>query len=717
MSAVLPSKPARQASFTAKKIAAPATLKPVTRQFAFGKYREIILAVALFLLLDLGVLVLNFYTSFQIAKDAVSVNLSGRQRMLSQRTAKALLSVEAAQLQGQSTDAAREELRGAVQLFDTTLKGFQKGANVPGGDGKPVFLEAAQGTQAAAILAGAQAIWEPYQEALAPVLSGNASPQQLQLAGNYARSNNLKLLGLMNELTSALEAVATQRANTLRMVQTVGIVLALLNFAFILFKFLRRLRSSDEAIEAVNDENREILSSVREGLFLMTPDFKLGTQLSQSAHTLFDQPLVPGQDFFEVLAPLVSPKALQDARDYAGLLFSPHVKEALVQGINPLSEVQVTTRNRLGQDACRYLSFHFNRVQDGQAVRHLLVTVQDISERVALEHQLGRERQRSQNEFGMLLKAFEADPALLRQFVQRAEEGLMEVNDLLRGTSSVHSEVLIVSALDKAARRIHAIKGDAATLGLDSVATQAHQFESDLQRVRQSGGATGNLGDALLSLPLPLEDLLSKIAALKGLTGLRRDLAQETGDAGPGGLGINEALTRLALQVASDHGKRVEPVVRMGSQADLPGPARDLVREVAVQLVRNAVVHGIEAPASRTAASKPAEGAMAVALVRGETDWMLSVQDDGAGLSAARVRQRLLDLRWYTSDQLEAFSDKQIVAHIFKPGFSTADQVSTHAGRGVGLDLVQSNVQKLAGRLTLHSSAGKGTEFRLTFAA
>ena len=172
-------------------------------------------------------------------------------------------------------------------LRQHALKGFQSGATVPGGDGKLVFLRAAEGQVAAGILAKAQAIWTPYQAALAPVLSARASNGELQTAVDYAKTNNLKLLGLMNELTTALEAVASQRANNLRLVQTVGIVLALLNFAFILFKFLRRLRTSDAAIEAATEENREILTSVREGLFLITPDYKLGSQVSKSPSRSF----------------------------------------------------------------------------------------------------------------------------------------------------------------------------------------------------------------------------------------------------------------------------------------------------------------------------------------------------------------------------------------------------------------------------------------------
>lgn len=693
-----------------KKVAASPARKGATARFSFGKYREIIVAVALFLLFDLGVLILNFYTSFQIAEDALGVNLSGRQRMLSQRTAKALLSVDAARAKDQSTEKELDELKAAVKLFDTSLKAFQTGATVPGGDGKPVFLKAAEGPKAAEILRKAQDIWTPYQAALEPVLAGKATDAQLQAAVDYAKANNLKMLGLMNELTTALEAVAADRASALRMVQTGGIALALLNFAFILFKFLRRLQTSDAAIEAANEENREILASVREGLFLITPQFTLGSQLSQSAHLLFGRKLASGDDFFALLEPLVSDKALADARDYVALLFAPHVKEALVQGINPLSEVEAVVRNRLGQDVTRHLSFHFNRVHEGGAVRHLLVTVQDVSERIELQARLEGERQRSQKEFAMLLKAIDADPALLRQFVARAEAGLLEINDLLRSTSAAQGEAAVIKRLDEAARRVHAIKGDAATLGLDSVAAQAHAFESELRRIRQSG--SGDAGNALLALPLPLEELLAKVNSLKSLTGLQRPAYEEAGSAGA----LNDALAQLAQTVAADSGKKVAPLVKVGSHSDLPAEAAGLVREIASQLLRNAVAHGIEAPATRQAAGKPPEGRVEVQLTRGETEWTLSVRDDGAGLSAERIRRQLLDLGWYSPSQLDSFDDRQIVSHIFKPGFSTAGQVTAHAGRGVGLDVVQANIQRLGARLMLSSTPGQFTEFRIRFA-
>jgi two-component system chemotaxis sensor kinase CheA len=349
----------------------------------------------------------------------------------------------------------------------------------------------------------------------------------------------------------------------------------------------------------------------------------------------------------------------------------------------------------------RTLAFRFNRVRAGTAIAHVLVTVQDISDRTLLQTQLQAERLRSQKELALLLTACETDPALLRQFVARSEASLLEINDLLRG--SAQGRPTLRHALDQAARRIHALKGDAGALGLDSLVHQAHAFESALLQARNDDS-----GDPLLALPLPLEALLGRMAALKSLAGIQRDSRLS-------GTGLNAALTRLAQDTASALGKRMAAAVQMDHHGELGADAADLVREISTQLVRNAVVHGLEAPATRQACGKAAAGRLEVQLGKNGTEWILRVRDDGRGLNASSLRQKLLDLGWYTARQLESFDDRQIVGHIFKPGFSTAEAADVHAGRGVGLDMVQANVQRLGGRLTLASTPGEFTEITVRF--
>ena len=680
----------------------------------WSRYRDIIVAVTLFIVIDLGVLVLNFYTSFQIGEDAVGVNLSGRQRMLSQRMTKALLTLDIEQREGRDGAAALDELRKAVALFDQSFKGFQTGATVPGGDTKPVFLKAAEGAAAITSLEEAAAIWGPYQITLAPVLEARATPEQMVKAVDFARANNVKLLGLMNNLTTALEMHASQRATNLRMVQAAGILLALLNFAYILYKFLSSLRRADSAILAANEENAEILGSVREGLFLLYADLTLGTQISASVKTLFGRHAVPGDRLLELLRPLLFEKDLIDARDYMSLLFTPHVRENLVASINPLSAVEVNISAAHGVTERRFLSFSFNRVMENNAVRHLLVTMQDITPRMVLEQQLDAERSRARKEFSSLVQALKTDSGTLRQFVNRAESQLLQINDLLRSVSEVTGNIETRKVIDKVFRLIHSFKGEASTLNLELLAGLANQFEDELQTLRNAREITG---DSLLNLPLPLENLLEKITVFRQIASAPPVVVDSSHAKAISDPTVH--LVELAQAVAKDLGKQVKTRVILDNQASpmLLSQMPDL-DSIAIQIIRNAVAHGIETPTQRQAVGKPAAGLLTLQLgIKDNGDTELRLRDDGCGLSLPLIRERLLKLGWYTEEGLQELSERQLRGQIFKPGFSTSGDTNLHSGRGVGLDVVQQLTLGLSGQLRLQSTPGLGTEFIVTIPA
>ena len=138
---------------------------------------------------------------------------------------------------------SQKELKKAYQLFDDTLNGFQIGKIVNGADGEPVYLKAVETDKGREILKQAILIWNPYKEKLQPILKADKLIQSkdLKAAVEYAKENNLKLLGLMNQLTIEQEQVAQTKSGYLQLIQIVGISLALANF-FILLSF--RLLSS-----------------------------------------------------------------------------------------------------------------------------------------------------------------------------------------------------------------------------------------------------------------------------------------------------------------------------------------------------------------------------------------------------------------------------------------------------------------------------------------
>jgi len=179
---------------------------------------------------------------------------------------------------------------------------------------------------------------------------------------------------------------------------------------------------------------------------------------------------------------------------------------------------------------------------------------------------------------------------------------------------------------------------------------------------------------------------------------------------------IFERMPFVVRDLARETGRTVDLQIS-GQETEIDKYLVERMMDPVLHLVRNAVSHGIEPPADRAAHGKPEAGKVVARLTRAEGEWVLVVRDDGAGLSAPRIRERLLELGWYTPEQLDTLPDRQVVSYIFKPGFSTADALSLHAGRGVGLDVVQANVQKLGARITLASTPGAYTEFRIRFPA
>lgn len=675
----------------------------------FGKYREIVLAVACFLVFDLAVLVLNFYISYQINDSATAINLAGRQRMLSQRMTKEVLgAAEDYRLNADITQQI-EQLQKTVQLFDNSLTGFREGSTVTGADGRPVVLQAVTTAAGQDILRQADEVWQPFHPLLQSLEGGTVTGADLQAATIYAREHNLELLALMNKLTSHLEQAAGQRADTLRLVQTVGILFALLNFAFILFKFLRRLREGDRQIELAQNETTEILGTVREGLFLLDQDFRIGSQFSASLAKILGRPITAGSDFRVLLYEMVPAETYKSACEYMGLLLGDRVKEALVQDLNPLTNVEVTVRDGNGEPQRRYLTLQFNRaILDGR-ISHLLVTAFDVTLQVELEQQLLEARKKAKAEVEVMLDLLKVNPATLKHFLDHAETTLLEINDHLRhadGSRDYRRTIALVF------RQVHSLKGEAAALGLEIFEDLAQQFETLLSGLRSKGAVSG---DDLLTLPLPLDEFLQRIGSVRELS-LRLAAYQSAFPVDHEDETLVRGMASLTERIARDHGKQVRLTTELELLAQLPGGVRQEINQIALQLLRNAVVHGIESGAERASLAKPLTGNIHVGLRQAGDEYEFILRDDGRGLVPERIRAALLEKQLYTPEQLEDLGDREIIMKIFEPGFSTAGSVSRDAGQGVGMDVVKQKIRDLGARLSIASRPDAYTQFCIRFA-
>jgi two-component system, chemotaxis family, sensor kinase CheA len=170
---------------------------------------------------------------------------------------------------------------------------------------------------------------------------------------------------------------------------------------------------------------------------------------------------------------------------------------------------------------------------------------------------------------------------------------------------------------------------------------------------------------------------------------------------------------RLARDLARQLGKDVE-LVLSGEETELDKTMIEDLNDPLVHLVRNAVDHGIESPEERAAAHKPPKALVTLSASQVGDHIYIEIADDGKGMRPDVIRQKAIDKGLIDSETANSLDDRQCLQLIFLPGFSTKDQISSVSGRGVGMDVVKTNISKLNGKIDIESIPGQGTTLTIS---
>jgi two-component system chemotaxis sensor kinase CheA len=170
---------------------------------------------------------------------------------------------------------------------------------------------------------------------------------------------------------------------------------------------------------------------------------------------------------------------------------------------------------------------------------------------------------------------------------------------------------------------------------------------------------------------------------------------------------------RMVRDISAKLGKQVEFIVE-GEDTELDRALIDEVADPIIHLLRNSVGHGIEPPDKRLAAGKPEAGRVRLGAGYAEDRVVIIVEDDGGGIDSRRVRESAVRKGIITNDEASSLSEEEVIELLFQPGFSTAIEADDVSGRGVGLDIVRSNIAKLGGTVRLKTRLGEGTVFTVS---
>ena len=169
-------------------------------------------------------------------------------------------------------------------------------------------------------------------------------------------------------------------------------------------------------------------------------------------------------------------------------------------------------------------------------------------------------------------------------------------------------------------------------------------------------------------------------------------------------------LPRMVRDLSVETGKKIE-LKMIGAETELDRQVLEMIKDPLVHMVRNSADHGLERPEERLAAGKPEAGTITLNAFHEGGHIIVEIKDDGRGLNTARIRRKAIENRLASEPEIDAMTDQQVHQLVFRPGFSTAETVTSVSGRGVGMDVVRTNVEKIGGTIELFSEPGRGAAF------
>jgi signal transduction histidine kinase len=425
---------------------------------------------------------------------------------------------------------------------------------------------------------------------------------------------------------------------------------------------------------------------------------------------------------------------------------SPRLGETKAAGSvhdsNPLKNLEVRLPNGDGGYDSAYYSFEFHPLA-GEP-RLWLVRVADITREVQTARELEELQAQVQTQGEVLRSVLSVGGARFGALVQRTDASMKTINAVLK--KPAREQDAFRAKLEEALDEVDRVRRDAAAFKLSGLEWAARQFEDALHDLRSRSALSGS---DFLPLAVKLDQLYGQFASLKSLS-LASSPASASPSGPPGAPNMTENGTQIIQApkfMANRSAPKATPVPGTNSSAPagslentlraltehvaeeykktvildvhglglVPQPYQAAVKNVAIQFIRNAVMHGVEPPAAREAAGKPPHGTLRLEFKSlPDHSFELLFEDDGCGLNPDEVRATAIARGVIPGEGAARLRDREAIKLIFKSAYTTLDNVPGEPPHGTGLSLVRRYVHEAGGKVALASLLGHETRFKVT---
>ena len=448
-----------------------------------------------------------------------------------------------------------------------------------------------------------------------------------------------------------------------------------------------------------------VFENIQQGIFLLDKDFKISKFHSNAMKSIFGVDRIAGENFANFMRPLILPRELEALEMFMRHLFNDDMDEEVVNQLNPIDQVKIHTEQD-GIVATKYIRVEFTRVYRKEAIHHIMVTVSDETESILLQQHLDEAEKKKQQETERVLSILKIDPSILRGFLHNSRKMLKSISKRYESNDAEDFAQLLNFTMDI----IHNLKGNAVVIGMDLMSNKFHEIEETISKLRDRELR----GKDFLAVLYEIDEADRMIADISDMLYKIVSIYKKFPTEGHSvsNIMVVDALERGADLISKEEGKNVELNFKNEDNISIPDMYIDGFKDIMIQLVRNSIVHGIEAPSARITAGKVTTGELMIELKKADDTLIVNYRDDGAGLDIEEISVKALEKGLITEFELAKKTEAEIAELIFSPGFSTKDKSSKHAGRGQGMHLVKSIVEEHGGSFKI--SYEKGKYFGLT---
>jgi two-component system chemotaxis sensor kinase CheA len=446
-------------------------------------------------------------------------------------------------------------------------------------------------------------------------------------------------------------------------------------------------------LQQERDELTTMRDNINIGICMIDQSFIIQPYYSQSLEDILSHSNLAGISILDIFIDSITIQERTILKDYFSLVFSMTHNTKLLEEINPLHELEYTSTET---KAKRILSCTFNCIQR-QNENLLLCAIYDITEQTKTARQLQEESDKRQTEMKVLFEIIQIEPPVFDDFIEDTDYQCNRLNAVLKRNDLPMKDIMLSFY-----QSIHAIKSNAAILGLEGFAEKCHLLEDE---IKENFNQSEIKFDILLHFTMELEKLLVERDKLERtvdkITSFRKKSSSES---------IFIVSVRKAIErIAEETGKQAILVAENIDEDVITSNLRHILKEIVLQLARNAVFHGIEDPETRISHKKESIGTITLSIKKIRDLIEIVFADDGKGINLHAIKKKALKEKFISLDA----DDNQILSAIFLPTLSTLDDENMNAGRGIGLSLVADRLKEINGTVSISTEEGFGTTFTM----